>query len=93
MRIGGRVAVVYRKVVSERIGSADRRSVVETTMRAGNSITIQPPSPLLLELKIYQMHHDGSIWRYTGQLCRGRSCPRMGTAGPQRCDDCNRRCG
>jgi len=23
----------------------------------------------------YQLHHDGTIWRYTGTPCTGPSCP------------------
>jgi hypothetical protein len=25
--------------------------------------------------QVYQLHQDGSIWRYTGTPCRGTKCP------------------
>jgi hypothetical protein len=26
-------------------------------------------------IQLYQLHHDGKIWRFTGTSCSGNSCP------------------
>ena len=58
-------------------GATRERPAAAIAAPAGSGwTTTRRPSPLpLAGSKLYQLHNDGWIWRYTGTPCSGNSCP------------------